>query len=93
MTNEQYFDAALRRFELLESQLDFSVDANITNDQEVGNKWYDLLKDFTNLNDDDAFDSLYESEYCEDVDYYDILDTLENIRILDRLDEMEIEVV
>ena len=44
MTNEQYFDAALRRFELLESQLSFSVDANITNDQEVGNKWYDLSK-------------------------------------------------
>ena len=92
MTNEQYFDAALRRFELLESQLDFSVDANITNDQEVGNKWYDLLKDFTNLNDDDAFDSLYESEYREDVDYYDVLETLEHIKILDRLDEMEIEV-
>ena len=92
MTNEQYFDAALRRFELLESQLDFSVDANITNDQEVGNKWYDLLKDFTNINDDDAFDSLYESEYREDVDYYDVLETLEHIKILDRLDEMEIEV-
>lgn len=93
MTNEQYFDAALRRFEMLESQLDFSVDANITNDQEVGNKWYDLLKDFTNLNDDDAFNSLYESEYHEDVDYYDALDTLEHIKILDRLDEMEIEIV
>ena len=93
MTNEQYFDAALRRFEMLESQLDFSVDANITNDQEVGNKWYDLLKDFTNLNDDDAFNSLYESEYHENVDYYDVLDTLEHIKILDRLDEMEIEVI